>query len=273
MGLLFDFTGIDDLQESCVEIREEERDSIGNSLFFRSRVTIPESRLVGQENEDTSWAKFCDLVCGEKTLPLRREAKQGLFLRFREPSREQRSPTRLIHRSWHRGRVYGSILPEGTTYELVLLHRIPALIPTDASVKFPVEYKVATGNIELSRSGTDLTGNFQTHVLSVTGVRPSATSEELIIAPKEESVEAEDGQRINAVELAIPLKVIKDVRYRLRTIGIRIIGLWFALFVSGAIGPIREGKTDIAAMAVSAVASACATLIIVYALPQATIPK
>jgi hypothetical protein len=138
--------------------------------------------------------------------------------------------------------------------------------------KIPVEYKAPTGNVELNRSEEDFTGNYQTHVLSITALKPSGTWEEIVIAPKQESVEAQDGQIINTVRLPIPVKVNKSIRYRLKTTYIWLGLLWLSLFANVVITRLSEGKTNLPLIIISAIASLISA-IAVFLLQQKGVSK
>jgi hypothetical protein len=273
VGPFYDFRTIEELNKACLELDVRERSVIGESLFFFSELTTLHNDFVSEEKEDAIWVRFSDLVAKERILPLKEEAKRGLFMRFRKPSREHPAPVGVIHKTWHFGEIHGSTLSEGSTYELVFFHRTPTLIGTRTSVKkIPVEYKAPTGNVELNRSEEDFTGNYQTHVLSITALKPSGTWEEIVIAPKQESVEAQDGQIINTVRLPIPVKVNKSIRYRLKTTYIWLGLLWLSLFANVVITRLLEGKTNLPLIIISAIASLISA-IAVFLLQQKGVSK
>ena|GEM_PF-6585313 len=260
-GPLYDFRSIEDLNEVCLEVGVEERNVIGESLFFFSELTIPHGKFVSEGDEDATWVRFSDLVAKERYLPIKEEAKRGLFLRFRKPAREHPAPVGVIHKTWHFGEIHGSTLYEGLTYELVFFHRIPTLIGTCASVeKIPVEYKISTGNVELNRSEEEFTGNYQAYVLNITALKPSGTWEEITIAPKQESAKAQDGQIIKTVKLPIPFKVNISIRHRLKTTYIWLGILWLSLFANVVIGHLLDEKTDLRLIISSAIVSLLSTI-------------
>lgn len=269
LGPFYDLGTTEELQQACVEIGEEERGAIGNSLFFRSELVIPNGKLVSKDKEDGMWARFSDLIAKERALPFREETKRALFLRFREPSREKEvARASLIHGSWNLGNIYGSIFSEGRSYELVFFHRIPGLIQTDTSVKnCHIEYGAPTGNVELSVSEEDLTGNYQRHVLGVTALQPSGTWEELVIAPKQESAGGKDGQRVSTVRLEIPFKVKKDLRYRIKRTWLWIMLLALFLCSKDVLAAILGGKQN-AALIIGAALSATGAAILLLIIQQ-----
>lgn len=267
MGDMVDFRHINDLRSICFEIPIEERETIKDSaLFFQSDAGSPTNlNYIKGDVEDAAWVAYCNLIANDTTLPIHEEARKSLFLRFLKPANSHAAETTKIYQSNRMGKIYGSQLSEGSNYELVLLHRAPVLIGTHTTIgRVAVNYNVPTGNIELSRSEEDFTGNYQTHIVSITAKKPTGTWEELIVGPIAEKVTADDGRTINTLKLKIPVKVKLSPWYRFRTIGIWILLLWLALTATAVVDGISEGKLSISILVVQAIISAIASILIVF---------
>lgn len=272
MGSLYDFTKVKELSDICVDIDQSERDAVGETLFFRANLDISITECETKMMEDTSWVSFVDLVASEKHLPIKEEAKESLFVRFQGLSCEELAEKGVIHKSWSSGEIHGTILTEGSSYELVFYHRVPTLITQHISIKKSlIKYKVPSGNLELSRSEEDLTGNYQKHVLNVSALKPTGTWEEIIIELPEQ-VESQDGRTINTVNSRIPLKVKTSHWYRFKQTYVWLLIIWISLSVNVILGHLLEGKTNwnlIIASALIAVLSALG----VYMLQRRSAPK
>ena len=228
IGQFYDFEAFEQFNQAAIQINEEEKERIGEALFFRSTLSINEERFATEDKEDGVWSKFCKLIVNEPTLPINGEARSGLFFRL---LKEKNISPNFLYESKHEGKKYGLNLTEGEKYELVFSRRVPKLFARNQNIKnAPMEYKIPTGNIELSRYEEDFTGNYQNHTIIMSALKPSGTCEEIIISPKKERVESQDGEKINVVTFQIPLKVKKSFWYRLRTSWIWYAFLWIALF-------------------------------------------
>jgi hypothetical protein len=266
MGPMIDFGGFKGgLQQNCLEIPTADREKMsGSELMFYSSASVPEEKFLTEDKEDASWVAYSDLIARDNSLPINEEAKNCIFLRFIPPSNKQSAKTEIIHQSKRMGYMYGTHLYEGQNYELVFLHRVPSLIGSHTTVgKVPIDYVARSGNIELSRTEEEYTHNYQTHVLTITAIRPTGTWEEIILRPKTPTVTADDKRTINTVNLHIPLKVNFSLWYRLRTSGILFILLWFALFVSAYLNPLLKENTTATILIGHAIASAVVAILII----------
>jgi hypothetical protein len=261
MGSLYDFTKVKELSDICVDIDAYERDMVGEkSLFFRANLAFPITECENEMMEDAAWVSFVNLVASEKNLPLKEEAKRALFIRFQGLSRKEPVKRGAIHKSWSSGEIHGTILTEGTSYELVFYHRVPWLLDQHMSLKKSLmKYRVPSGNLELSRAEEDLTGNYQKHVLNVSALRPSGTWEEIIIELPEQ-VESQDGKKVYTANSHIPLKVKISHWHRFKQIYFWVLIVWVSLFVNSILGYILEGKTNWNLIVVSASMSVLAAI-------------
>ncbi|MFC1967312.1 hypothetical protein ACFLV2_01530 [Chloroflexota bacterium] len=244
MGPMYDFTKINTLIDSRLNIGKSGKESIGISLFFEMKSEIPNAVCNSEVSEDNSWVAYTDLIGNEATLPISEEAKQSLFIRFRGLGRKKLTDMQCIYKSWSSGEVQGAVLSEGTSYELVYFHRVPSLISKDISLKKSmITYKVPSGNLELSRSEEELTGNYQKHVLSISANKPSGTWEEIVIEFTEK-LESQTGMTINAEKSSLPLKVKISHWYRFFRTYIWVLMIWASLSINVVIENLLEGKTD-----------------------------
>jgi len=272
MGALYDFNKIKTLSDICVDIDPSERDAVGGALFFRANLAIPFTECENEKIEDAAWVSFVDLVASEKNLPLKEEAKGALFIRFRGISGKELGKRGVIHKSWSMGEIHGTILTEGSSYELVFYHRVPMLLGQHLSLKKSlIKCKVPSGNLELSRSEEEITANYQKHVLNVSALKPSGTWEEIIIELPEQ-VEPQDGRKIHTANSRIPLKVKTSLWYRLKQTYFWVLIVWGSLFVNVVVDNLLEGKTDWNLIVVSA-SIAVLSALGVYMLQQRSTPK
>lgn len=232
LGAYFNFGSVQDLRAACLELPPAEHDSVANHIFFRSGVQFPDSSFSDQINEEKVWTNYCDLIARDNSLTINNNARKALFLRFEVPATEIPAPVSPVYTSHNMGKIYGSVLSEGETYELVISHRIPALIARNISTKpITMEFKSPTSNFEISPSGEDVTGNYQKHILTLSAKKPSKAWEEIIISPPKEA-EAQDGSKILTIKLSIPVKIRASFWFRLKTLYIWLFLLWLSLFIS-----------------------------------------
>ncbi len=262
MGRFFDYTKVSGFRESQIEIPESEREAIGDSIFFRSRLRLDSESFVDGA-EEGAWAKYAHLVAKDQDFPINDNARHAVFFRFRTLGGEGASASR-IHASPQEGPRYGSVLAEGTSYELVFYHRSPCLTGLDDSVEaIPVKYLASTQNIELNRVEGELTGNYQTSTLSVTALQPSGSWEEITIVPEGKTTLSQKGKKkLHLVKLPIPLKVKRSILHRFRTFWVYVLVLWLALSLLGAAGFLGElaGEVlDVRLIFVTVVASGIAS--------------
>lgn len=248
LGAYFDYGSVQNLRAACLEIPSEEHDSVANHIFFRSGIQFPDSSFNDQINEEKVWTNYCDLIARDDSLPINSDARKALFLRFEVPAAETPASVSPIYTSHNMGIIYGSALSEGKTYELVVSHRLPALIAGNISTRpITMDFTSPTSNFEITPSSEDVTGNYQTHVLTVSAKKPSGAWEEIIISPQKEA-EAQDGSKINTLKLLMPLKINVSLWYRFKTMYIWLIVLWLALFASIVLDKflgIKENESNI----------------------------
>jgi hypothetical protein len=272
MESLYDFNKVKALSDICVDIHPSERNAVGGALFFRANLAISLAECENEMMEDTAWVSFVDLVASEQKLPLKEEAKGALFFRFQGISSKKLEKRGVIHKSWSLGEIHGTILTEGSSYELVFYHRVPTLVGQNISVKKSlVKCKVPSSNLELSRSEEEITANYQKHVLNVSALKPSGTWEEIIIEPPEQ-VESQDGRIIHTANSRIPLKVRTSLWYRLKQTYFWVLIVWASLSANVVVDNLLEGKTDWNLIIVSA-SIAVLSALGVYMLQQRSTPK
>jgi len=243
MGPLYDFTEVAALEDACVRLPDDEVGDIGDRLFFRSGLDVSRLLFADRAAEQRAWIKLCDLLAADDTLNINVEAKNAMFLRFDPPvlSREA-IPSHFLHMSFQEGAKYGAVLDEGSTYELAVTHRIPALIGTDSlAPPIPVDYRPSTENLELSRLQEDFTGNYQTHTLVMFARRPSGTFEELVVGPAAEAFPLGQGESVRTAKLHIPLKIRRSLWYRVRTKWFWVAVLASALSFGDFVGDLVSG--------------------------------
>ncbi|HMD87935.1 MAG TPA: hypothetical protein VKF38_02120 [Anaerolineaceae bacterium] len=232
LGSYFNFTGIQELKSACLEIPPAEQSFVSNSLFFESNIQFSDSSFYSQENNEGIWAKYCDFIARDYSLPINKDARNALFLHFEVPENKKTAPINSIYSSHNRGSVFGPVLSEGDVYDLIISHRVPALISNNVSIKpVTIDFNCPTSNLEISPSSEELTGNYQKHIITISAKKPTGAWEEIIVGPQKEA-EAQDGSKINTVKLPIPLKIKISLWYRIKTVYIWLIILWIALFIT-----------------------------------------
>jgi hypothetical protein len=265
MGPMINFAGVEDLRSICTEIPLEERQSDSEqTLFFRSSAVVSSAYCETSTDENHAWARYCDLVAKDQTMPIHEQARNCVFLRLASLTNGESVKTKAIHQSRRMGERYGAYLQEGKTYELVLLHRVPALIGLHETAEFsPVSYESATGNLKPSPAEEDYSANYQTHVVTVSAVTPSAAWEELVVKlPKGPIETPQTKKKIHTANLHIPARVSRSLWYRFRMVYVWVILLWLALTFLAAIDGIADGALSTPLLLVYAVVSGLAAILV-----------
>jgi len=256
MGSMYDFTGVKELSDICLEIDESERGEVGEALFFRAKIIVPNDKFE-VENEDSAWVAFTNLVAMDSSLSIHEKAKHGLYIRFHGLRSNKEAKTEVIHESGSLGKMWGATLSEGNSYELIFYHRIPCLIGQNRSIKqSKLEYKIPSGNLELNHWEEDLTSNYQKHVLNVSALRPSGTYEEINIELPEEVASEDDKTIITTVKFQIPVKVKLSHIHRFKKTGFWLILIFLTLFGNVFVGQYLSKNADLKLYFLSALLSA-----------------
>ena len=266
LGDMVDYPVEKELNKICFEIPSEEHGIKQEStLFFQSNVGATSSlKFYDSEEDEAAWIAYCNKVAKDTTLPINEKARNSLFMRFLKPTNGKNAKITQIHKSNRMGKIYGAKLTEGNNYELVIIHRTPVLIGSHTTLgRVTVNYESPSGHIELSRSEEDFTGNYQTHVVSITAKQPTGTWEELIIGPKEKEIIADDGRTINTLKLKIPVKVQTSLWYRFRKTGFLVLVLALVLTLGGIISGIGENGISGSLLIYQAILSAVASILII----------
>lgn len=272
MGPLYDFTKVKTLTDACMTIVPSEQTRIGSALFFEAGITVPRDKFT-IEREDEAWVAYADLIAKDSSVSINPDARRSLFIRLKGFTNKEPAKIDIINASVSTGKLWGTILGEGESYELVFYHRIPCMIDQNKSVKkSSLKYKVPSGNIELSTSEEELTGNYQKHMLNVSALKPSGTWEEIVVEPQDK-IESQDGATIIlTTSMKIGVKVKLSQWYRFKRTYAWLALIWATLFLNVLIGHQKDQVRDwglIIASAVVAVGSAMG----VYALQQRSASK
>jgi len=255
MGSLYDFRKVKSLSEVCIDIKGKGRNILGDRLFFAANLEIPIKECENAEVEDASWVSLVNLIASEKKLPIKEEAKRSIFIRFQNVSNKNSNEIGTIYKSSSLGEIQGIILSEGKSYELNLYHRVPCLLAQNISLeKSSIKYKILSGNLELSITEEELTGNYQKHTLNVAALKPSGTWEEIIVELPDK-IKSQDKKRIYAANAHIPLKVKISNWHRFKQIGIWLLVTWLSLFITSIIGYLLDNKANLPLIVISALGS------------------
>jgi hypothetical protein len=246
LGEFADFSSANALRERCIAVPESERTSLSpETIFFESAAEPPDDGFVPASRELAAWTHYCDLISAEHELPIREEARNAVYLRFRYPTNGDSVPTTLLHKSRQEGSRYGTELKEGGSYEFVYHHRVPALIGShDAYSPLTLACHTSTSNLELHRAVEEISGNYEHHVLEVSGISPSRTYEELTLAPGTEMINTNGGQTLYLVSVPLPLRVKWSLWYRASTRWWRTILLFLSLMAATLFGSVYDARTN-----------------------------
>jgi hypothetical protein len=273
-GPLLDVRSAHALSDVAISIPPADRARLASYICFRAPLTPPAFVANDPAAEEQVWANFCELIVREPVLPIKDEARQSLFLRFRTPaSGKQAASVSCLETSEGRGPTYGAVFLEGKHYELTYAHRVPFLEGKNTTIaEIPFDYKPPTTSVELSSPTGTVIGNYQVSHLSLSAIRASSSWEEVLIQPHEKVLTAQNSDKINAFDIKIPFKVEWSFWYRFRTTWLFVLLLWLALTVVGSIAAFADIVKDISAgkaidwalykyyIPVSALASAFAAL-------------
>lgn len=246
-GPLVDVQSVTKLSEVGLEIPAASRAGLGNFLAFRSQLPTPALASTDPGLEDRVWAKLCQLISAESVLPINEQAKRSLFLRFRIPSLGVNpAPVERLYTSIGQGPVYGAAFREGQAYEVTYSHRVPWLESKNTTVsEIPLDYKLPTSSVELNSPMGSVIGNYQVTHISLAALRSSGTWEELVIAPRERELTAQNQEKINAFDLKIPFRVKMSFWYRFYHMWIYVVLMWLALAMLGAVASLAQIVKDI----------------------------
>ena len=231
-----DLTGVTTLRDLALNVPGDVDSEDGHNrprLFFDAE--LPEPRFASSTRDVEMWSALAQLVAAEADLPLAPQAQKSVFLHFQTPVREEPAKVGEIEESFTQGNRFGASLPEASSHELVLLHRIPHLIGTNGSIH-PVGATVSGTNFEPAPARLQLSGNYNRHVVTITGRRASAAWESLDIQPDRPSATSVDGEEINLVPVSVPMKITRSITYRAKSRWFPLALLAFALGVNGIVG-------------------------------------
>lgn len=266
MRKMIDFSLIKDLRSICFELPDEERtDNNMSALFISSNAVMPNNlSFLTNGREEAAWVAYSDHIALDRTVPINDEARNSLFFCFCKPYQANACKTEEIYHSRRMGKLFGARLVEGENYELSILHRTPILIVTHTTFgRVNVKYESPSGNIELSQSEEDFTGNYQTHIIPFTAKKQSGTWEEIIVKPIAEKVIINDERTINTLSLKIPVKIHYSFLYHFKSFYIFVVLLWFVLILTELLEGIAENKLSLPWIIIYSISSALAAILIV----------
>ena len=235
VGPMFDFSRVESLKRMSVEIPEDVQDDLDGKLAFEmpQDLRLPD---LSRGDEGLQWHRFVKLLVNEEVLPIRKDARQAMFMRFETPqyNGEPVSVAR-IQKTHRHGDVYGAVLMEGKTYEVPFAHYIPFLQDKETSLgEIPLTFDYENQNIELTSPQVRVLGNYEDSAFTISALLPSAAWEKLILRPESEELKSQDGDYLISVSsLEIPVKVEWSFVHRLFTRWLWILLLWVAFSLKG----------------------------------------
>ncbi len=274
MGPLYDFTAkeVKTLADACVKISPSDRNSVDDALFFEANLPVPLPEC-NEAQEDPAWVMLVNLISQGKNIPLKKEATKSIYFRFNLLRKGKLTKKGIMYQSPSLGQKEGATLSEGASYEMILYHRVPLLLDKPISLtNSMIKFKAPTGNLEISPSEEELTGNYQKHVLNIAALKPSGAWEEIIIEMPEQIKSQDEKETLLTTNIHIPLKVRKSFWYRLLRTYIFLIIIWGSLFAGNIFDKIIAGKTDWTLIIISAVI-AIVSAFGVYGLEQKVVTK
>lgn len=233
LGPFYDFSQAGALVDFAVPLPSSDGSPAHDLLMFEADAAL--TSVVSEERDAEMWGRFGELVAAEKTLPIAQEAKTGVFVHFRTPTATRLAVVGEIGTSFTSGAKFGASLPEQSTHELVVLHRIPHLIGTHGSIQ-PVGALVNATNFEVAPKRLSVSGNYGRHVVTITALRASAAWEDISIEPDVPEVRSASGDAIHLTPLSIPLRGTVDWFYRLKNRWFPLLLLAVAIGINGVVG-------------------------------------
>lgn len=232
VGRLVDFANAQDLQDLAVTLQGPIAAASRGKLLIRLDAPAPIATSA-DEAEDASWTTLTGLIAKSATLPVSDDARRALYLRLQRPRARRRLTAKKVHRSWTSGDVYGFKLPERSEKELVVMHRLPALIDTQIALgaRQELRFEEDSHAVVATPASSAISANYDRHVVTLGAERRTGSWIELQLTPSPEQVAA--GQiQIVSYAISVPLKISLSPLYRLRTQIIPILFVAAALFAS-----------------------------------------
>jgi hypothetical protein len=260
---LYQFANATDLGDAALQIPTTVAEAKRGLLFFDLEgLDVPDA-LDTDEQEDGSWTRLTELIGKSSSLPVHDDARRAVYLRLQRPRRRRFAKPKKIHHSWTVGDIYGFRLPEQSPYEIAVLHRIPALIGTDTSLTERPELKFAgeSAAISVAPSSSEISANYDKHVVAISGERKTGSWVELQIRPEPSKFTAGE-QELVAYPISLPLRVRIAPLYRLRTQIVPILLVAGALFASSYYTIYKDTHNDNVPFWPSLLASFLASLVI-----------
>jgi hypothetical protein len=223
LGCFIDYRNASSLLEFMPQVMETVNGEDHQKRFHKSALDLGSLSFVQKYDlaaENQSWTRFVDLLCSCTDLPLD-QVRQSIFLRLasvRQQNHTEDLKPALIGRTNLEGDIYSYELKEGKSYELEIVHRVPALIGTNFRLT-PFEYRVSFAEefVEVAPRFEEVSGNYQPHVFLLHTRRGTATQDLDLEAPLAKTA-TYDGQTLHVENF--------HLRYKSKSSWLKWSGTW-----------------------------------------------
>jgi hypothetical protein len=213
-----------------ISIPVDQQADVGETLFFRLPISITDDKWAKPADAAAAWSALVDSI-GFARIPVNSEGQRSIFTHIDKARSTGLGEPALLRKSPSEGPIWGLRLAEGSSCELVVHHRLPALLNQHTGPnQFQLVYVAHTHNLETDVASDLITSNYDRHALTVSGVHPTRETEQLTVHT--DQAIAQDGTTIPSLDLPINLRITQSFFYRLRTTYVWLLGLFGALLLS-----------------------------------------
>jgi hypothetical protein len=226
--------------DQCLSFSTKKERVPKEKLFFCCESS---SLPMSDKNEDEMWINWTNAISSDTSLPFNEKARRSVFVRISQFREKQLATITKIHRSWHRGAIYGFLAKEARKYELIFLHRVPFLFDKNSSVpQFKIKPESSTSNWEFSNIDEEITANYQLHGIALTAMAPSATWEQISLTPDKEELTTESHGKLYTLPIVLNIKIKKSFWHRFWTRHIWLILLGIVIIFKGVATSYLKGQ-------------------------------
>jgi hypothetical protein len=232
-------------------------DTVTEELFFTG-FELPSDRGLATDDVD-AWTQLVDLL-GHTSLPLKEEAKNGVFFYLDTPRGWRKSKAKPVDRSRTTGFRYGLRLPEGAEREAVLMHRIPSRIGTETSVDaFDLSLTGSNETAAVTPPKVEVSSNYGRYILTIVGSKSMN-----LWSPIEVDIDARQSPTggVNVAGLDIPVRTVPGLWHRFWTLILPLVALAGAFLGNALVTNYKTFENDTTKLLLAAGISAVASVII-----------
>lgn len=213
-GEMVDFNDYEKLEDLIISLPEYKQfnDRKDPFLLIESQINLEHINFTNgsDENELSSWDKYCELISNDNKIPIDDKAKRSMFLRI-----SGIKPIKKLSCSKRIGSKYGLLLGEGKNNEFCIDHQIPYLFNKNMDLpKLNYKFDVSSTDIQLNTLYEEFSGNYQSHNLMVTGLHKSSAYSTIHLKSTQGELIEFNNDKIYLHDLKIPVKVKFNFIYR-----------------------------------------------------------